>query len=179
MRGTVTGLGTPYPLVTLLPAYLQEDGFATRLTQGLDDVLAPAIAVLDCLEAYVDPRLAPEDFLPWLADWVGAPLDDAWTDQRRRLQVLAATALHRDRGTVKGLQALLELATGGEVTVREPAATSWSARPTDEAAHAEPQVLGITIAVDDPTTLRERVLEELVRAAKPAHLPHSIQVVKR
>jgi phage tail-like protein len=179
MRGTVAGLGTPHPLATMLPAYLQEDGFAVRLTQGLDDVVAPVLAVLDCLEAYVDPRLTPTDFLTWLAGWVGAPLDDGWDDERRRIQVLAATALHRDRGTVAGVRAVVALATGGDVEVREHGGVSWSRDPTADPTDAEPPGLEITVSVDDPDGVRMRTLEELVDATKPAHVPHSIQVVAR
>jgi phage tail-like protein len=179
MRGTVVGLGTPHPLATMLPAYLQEDGFAVRLTQGLDDVVAPVLAVLDCLEAYVDPRLAPADFLSWLAGWVGAALDDGWDDDRRRIQVLAATALHRERGTVAGVRAVVRLATGGDVEVRERGGVTRSHDPTGDPTDVEPPSLEITVAVDDPAAVRMRTLEELVNATKPAHVPHSIQVVTR
>lgn len=179
MRGTVPGLGIAYSLATMMPAYLQEDGFAVRLTEGLDDVIAPAVAVLDCLEAYVDPRLTPADFLAWLAGWVATPLDDTWDDRRRRLQVLAATAMHRDRGTLAGLRAVLEMATGGDVVVRERGGVTWSRAPSDDSADPGPAQLEITVAVDDPGAVRTRTLEELVQATKPAHVPHSIQVVAR
>lgn len=179
MRGTVADLATPYPLATLLPAYLQEDGFAVRLTQALDDVLAPVIAVLDCLDAYVDPRLTPDDFLDWLAGWVGAALDDNWDDRLRRAQVLAAVALHRDRGTVAGIRAVLEMATGGDVEIREGGAVIWSREPTGDPAGAGVPALAITVALDDPGSVRPRGLEQIVDATKPAHLPHSIEVVQR
>jgi phage tail-like protein len=179
MRGTVPGLATPHPLAPTLPAYLQEDGFAVRLTQGLDEVLAPVLSVLDCLEAYVDPRLAPDDFLEWLAGWVGAQLDDAWDDERRRLRVASAVSLHRHRGTLAGVRAVVELATGGDVDVEETGGVSRSVEPTGDPAEPTPPGLTITVRVDDPDGVRLRALEELVDATKPAHVPHSIQVVAR
>jgi phage tail-like protein len=180
MRADIPGLRTPYPLSTLVPAYLQEDDFVVRMTTGLDDVVAPVIAVLDCLDAYVDPLLAPPDFVTWLGSWVGAPLDDNWPDDRRRWSVLAACELHRLRGTVPGLRALVSLATGGEVTVTEPGGVERSASPTTaDQVPAREQTLVVRAEVDDPTSVRRAALEELVDAAKPAHVPHVIEVVPR
>jgi len=179
MRGHVPGLGTPYPIATMLPAFMQEDQFVVRLTSGLDDVVAPVISVLDCLDAYVDPRLAPDDFLDWLAAWVGAPLDDHWGDERRRTSVLAAASLHRMRGTPEGVRAVVALATGGDVEIVEPGGTSVSTSPTPDAAGDSADALLVRIAVDDPADVRLFALDELVTACKPAHLPHTIEVVKR
>jgi phage tail-like protein len=177
MRSSVDGLATPYPLATLLPAFMQEDSFAVRLTTGLDDVIAPVISVLDCLDAYVDPLLAPSDFVTWLAGWVGAPLDDNWDDALRRREVLASAVLYRMRGTLEGLRAQVALATDGEVEIYEPGGTSWSLAPTEAKAGEEPQELVVRVAVAQPESVRLAALEELVAAAKPAHLPHRIEVV--
>jgi phage tail-like protein len=183
MRRANPGLSTPVPLARLLPAVVQEDPFAVRLTAALDEVLAPAVAVLDCLEAYVDPLLAPGDFVEWLAEWVGAPLDDHWDDEVRRRSVLAAVSLHRRRGTLDGLVAAVALATGGDVDVVESGGTAWSTTPSDVGADAVADAveggLVVRVAVDDPDSVRLRALDELVGASKPAHLPHSIEVRSR
>jgi phage tail-like protein len=163
----------------MLPAFMQEDQFLVRLTTGLDDVVAPAISVLDCVDAYVDPLLAPPDFVDWLAAWVGAPLDDHWGDDRRRTSVLAAATLHRMRGTVEGLRAVVALATGGDVEVVEPGGTSIALAPTAPAAGDGVGRLLVRVAVDDPSDVRLFALDELVASCKPAHLPHTIEVVQR
>ncbi|MDQ1374536.1 MAG: hypothetical protein QOJ09_1874, partial [Actinomycetota bacterium] len=85
----------------MLPALYQDDDFALRFTAGLDDVAAPALAVLDNLTAYFDPLLAPSDFLPWLAGWVGIALDENWPEARQRALVARAGELYRSRGTAK------------------------------------------------------------------------------
>lgn len=179
MRRDLDGLSTPYPLATLLPAFLQEDQFVVRLTAGLDDVIAPAISVLDCLDAYVDPLLAPTDFVEWLAAWIGAPLDDNWDEEKRRCSVLAAASLHRQRGTPSGLRAAVELATGGLVDIEEPGGTVWSRSPTQPGATPGDDALVVRVRVEDPDRLRVSELEELVRSSKPAHLPHRIEVLPR
>jgi phage tail-like protein len=178
MRRDVPGLQTPYPMACALPGVMQEDEFAVRLTAGLDDVIAPIVSVLDCLDAYVDPLLAPDDFVDWLADWVGAPLDDHWDDEVRRRSVLAAVSLHQLRGTADGVRAVVELATGGDVEVVEPGTATWSTTPSDDVGPADVDLV-VRVVVDDPASVRLRALDELVAASKPAHLPHSIEVVQR
>lgn len=182
MTHTATaGPRTPYPLATMLPSYLQTDEFTVRLTTGLDDVLAPLISVLDCLDAYVDPLLTAPDFVAWLADWVGAPLDDHWDDELQRREVLAAASLHRMRGTAEGIRVQVALAVDGDVEVVEPGGCSWSASPTalDAEETAETAEIVVRVAVADPATVRLAALDELVASVKPAHLPHRIEVVTR
>ncbi|MGH9269114.1 MAG: phage tail protein, partial [Acidimicrobiales bacterium] len=108
MRGAVTGLPTPHPLTGFLPAVFQEDPFTVAFTAGLDEVLAPALLALDNLEAYIDPWVAPEDFVEWLAGWVGLVLDENWPLERRRAVIASAVAGFRHRGTVAGLVAQIE-----------------------------------------------------------------------
>jgi phage tail-like protein len=176
MRGSVPGLRTPYPIAEMLPAYLQQDPFAVRWVGGFDDVLAPVVSVLDCIEAYVDPRLAPDDFPDWLAGWVGALIDENWTDDRRRRAVADSVRLHRDRGTVAGLCAQLELASGGRVEITGGGAVTWSRDPDSGFPAEIDSWLWIRVYVEDPSTVSVPALNSIVDAAKPAHLPHSIEV---
>jgi phage tail-like protein len=182
MRRDVPGLPTPYPIARALPSFMQEDEFAVRLASGLDDVIAPIVSVLDCLDAYVDPLLAPADFVDWLAGWVGAALDEHWDDDVRRHSVLAAVSLHRLRGTVHGLRAVVELATGGDVEIVDPGAVTRSQIPTGVLTPVESgsvDTLVVRVVVDDPERIRARALDELVASCKPAHIPHSIEVLSR
>ena len=55
-----------------------------RFVSTFDTALAPVIATLDGLPGYVDPWLAPTDFLDWLAGWVGVEVDEEWTVPQRR-----------------------------------------------------------------------------------------------
>jgi phage tail-like protein len=184
MRGTVVGLGTPYPLVTLLPAvYQEEDPFIARFTAGLDDVLAPVIATLDSLEAYVDPLLAPEDFLPWLAGWVGVTVNENAPVDLHRATVARAAELHRLRGTVGGLRASLELLTGGEVEVSDSGGVAYADTPgTPSPVDPSPWVrVSVRVPSDtgwSPEALRAAV-EAAVVAAKPAHVQHVVEVSTR
>jgi phage tail-like protein len=175
-RQLVPGLQTPHALGAHLPAVYQEDPFAQALTAGLDDVLSPIFASLDNLDAYLDPDLGPDDFLAWLAGWVGTELDDAWPEERRRALVRRAVEIYRVRGTIDGLRAHIELVTGGRVEIVESGGVAWSAQNgTDLPGQAEPRMT-IRAYVDDVASIDTRALDRLVSASKPAHVIHALEI---
>jgi phage tail-like protein len=184
MRGTVAGLPSPYRIAEFLPSVYQEDDpFVQRFTAGLDEVWAPVLSTLDCLDAYVDPQLTPEDFLGWLSGWVGAVVDETTPLALRRDAVAHAAALHRSRGTPGGLRALIELLTGGYVEVADSGAASWSPTPdTVPPGEATPWVaVRVTLEQASEQTLASvrAAVETAVASAKPAHVVHSVEVVSR
>lgn len=179
MRGTVPGLPTPVPLAEQLPAVYQEDPFTVRFTAGLDEVLAPVFHVLACLDAYVDPIVAPEDFVTWLGSWVGIEFAENWTLERQRDAVAGSVAFFRQRGTVAGLQTALEILSGGDVTISETGGAAFSRTPGGEFPGEAVPRLAVRIAVDDPEAVNLAGLDALVVAAKPAHVVHRIEVVSR
>ena len=178
MRAAVEGLGTPYPLNTLMPAIYQEDQFTVRWTAGLDEVLAPVISTLDCLGAYVDPLLAPADFLLWLADWFGAVYDENWPLERRRAAVARSVALYRLRGTAEGVRGLVELATGTRVEVVESGGTAWSPVPGGELPGRDGARMTVRVFARPGTPLDPDAISDLVAVAKPAHVVHEVAVVE-
>ena len=178
-RGTVDGLPSAHPLIDLMPAVYVEDAMSRELTGGLDTVLAPVFLTLDCLDAYVSPRLAPEDFLPWLASWVGVTLADSWPPDLRRDVVATAVARHRDRGTRRGLQEHLELLTRGEVEIHDSGGTVWSDDPDVEPPGEPAPALRVVVRVDDPASLDEDRLRAEVREARPVHVPFTLEVQSR
>jgi phage tail-like protein len=175
----VAGLASPHPLGAALPALYQEDAFALRLTGALDEVLAPIFASLDGLSAYLDPALAPDDFLEWLSGWVGVTLDETWPIERRRQLVADATQLYRSRGTVAGLAAQVAIYTGGEVQVEDNGAATWSTKAGGAMPGTAAPRLRVRVTVDDPNAVSLARLEAVVSTAKPAHVPHTIEVVGR
>ncbi len=183
-RGTVPGLASPYRIADFLPSiYQEEDPFVVRFTAGLDEVWAPILATLDCLEAYLDPQLTPEDFLGWLGDWVGAVVDEAGPLALRRAAVAHAAELHRNRGTPIGLRALVELLTGAEVEVADSGGSAWSSTPdTAPPGESAPWVhVRVTVegASEQSRTALRSMVSTAVAAAKPAHVAHSVEVLSR
>jgi phage tail-like protein len=179
MRGVVEGLDTPYPIGTLLPAVFQEDPVAMRWTGALDQVLAPAISTLDCLPAYLEPSLAPPDFVHWLARCLGTVLDENWPLERQRATVAQCVRLFRLRGTAEGLRALIELVTGGEAEISESGGVRWSTVPNTALPGRAQARLTVRVTVPQGSRVDLSALEEMLVAEKPAHVPHRLELVER
>jgi phage tail-like protein len=178
-RGLVRDLATPHPLIDTLPALFQEDPFTQRFVSAFDAALAPIFVTLDNLPWYLDPWLAPEDFLEWLASWFGMELDESWSVDRRRALVAKAFDFYRMRGTVSGLKAQLEALTGGTVELHETGGVATSTTAGGALPGSPNFALLVRVSVDDPATVNASRLDRLVAAAKPAHVTHKLEVVKR
>lgn len=178
MRGTIADLSSPHPMGPAMPALYQDDPFAQSFLGALDAVLAPIMGTLDNIDAYLDPYLTPDDFLVWLARWVGMTIDDSWTSERRREAVARAVELYRLRGTATGLSEQIEIHTGGTVEIIENGGTAWSVDPGGELPGSPKAQVVVRIHVDDPKSVDGSRIEALVAAAKPAHVNHRVEIVK-
>ena len=178
----------PHPLVEALPgvyrdAWIDEarrtarEAFGARFISAFDEVLAPILATLDNLDAYLDPDTTPEDFLVWLGEWVAASVDAGWGEDRRRAFVGQAADLYRRRGTAAGLRDHVQIHTGGLVEVVENGASSFSAKPDAKLPGSPEPVVVVRVIVDDPTEIDRAKLESMVHASKPAHVVHRVEVV--
>jgi phage tail-like protein len=176
VRGIVPGLQSPHPLIELMPATFAEDDLMVRLTEAFDEVLSASLASLDCITAYLDPRLAPADFLELLACWLGVALDDTWPSHWRRDAVLHAVELHRGRGTAAGLQWHLDLMTDGRAQVVDDGGVSWSTTP--QAETPDPSTALVVLVSRELSDAEVAAVADVVAMAKPAHLPHVVQVVE-
>jgi phage tail-like protein len=179
VRGTVDGLLTPHPLGRALPGLYQGDELAQRFLGAFDDVLAPVFCALDNFDAYLDPRLAPSDFLEWLATWVGVALDGGAAPERRRTLVAEAVELYRWRGTARGLSRAVALVTGVEPEVEETGTAGWSPIPTADGTGAVAPSVRVILRVPDPATIDRAQVDAIVEATKPAHVTHQVEVVAR
>jgi phage tail-like protein len=176
------GVRSRHPVGGTLPAMLQDDPFLQRFTGGLDDVLVPFLATLDSLHGYVDPALAPEDFLGWLAGWVGLDLDPRWPVEVRRSLLRNAAQVQDARGTAEGLRSEVALLTGCRVEVCEPGGVAYSAEPGSALPDSGTNTAVVVRVHDAPDDLRDPAseararLDRAVRAAVPAHLPVTVEV---
>ena len=176
-RAHVPGLSSPHPMGDRLPAMYLDDSFVQRLTGALDEVLAPVLSSLDNLHAYLDPDLAPEDFVQWLGGWVGVTLDESWPPERRRAVLAEAVDLYRVRGTAGGLAASLRLLTGCDVEVEESGGTSYSRDAYPAVPGSEGFSLLVRLRPPAGVELSLARVEAMVSSAKPAHVVHRVEVV--
>ncbi|HWE57110.1 MAG TPA: phage tail protein [Acidimicrobiales bacterium] len=179
MRGTVRGLRSAQRIGDMLPGVYQDnDPVMLAFTQGLDEVLAPIPGVLDSLGAYIDPQLAPPDFLGWLATWVGVDLDENWALDRQRSWVGNAVNLFHELGTEEGLRKHLEFATGGRVEIEDSGGIAVSQLPgADLPGDPEPRV-SVRVFVSDPDSVDIPTINRLIISAKPAWVAHSLEVLQ-
>ncbi|MET9452529.1 phage tail protein [Streptomyces cinerochromogenes] len=176
-RAAVPGLPSRYPIGEQLPAMYADDDFAQRFTAGLDTVLAPVFATLDNLPAYLDPRVAPTDFLAWLASWVGVVDDPRRTTELRREAVTLAVELHRWRGTRRGLVEGLRLGLGVHAEVTDDGGAAWSSTPGADLPPRPPAGPLVRVWPDREARVDPDRVRELVRAMCPAHTVCRVEIL--
>lgn len=100
-----------------LPPVFHEDpvsaGFLDRFLSYFDTIFAEVESQIERFTGYLDPAGVPSGaFLAWLASWFDITFLAEWPDETRRAFVRRAVELHRRRGTIGGLLAVLQLHTG-------------------------------------------------------------------
>jgi phage tail-like protein len=178
MRGASDGLASPFPLGLELPSVYHEDPMALRFTSALDDLFAPMLSILDCLPAYLDPGLAPPDFVAWLGGWVGVEVTGDERQDTLRRMVAGAASAHRLRGTARGVSEVVRLAFGVVPEIEESGGASWSARPRGTFPGEPVPRLLVRLRVPDPSDIDLDRLERLVASVRPAHVPCRVEVVQ-
>ena len=178
MRGLINGAATMTPIAAGLPALYADDDFAQRFTGALDEVLAPVVGSVDNLAAYLDPRLAPSDFLPWLGQWLGIPADQLGTSaadaDALRTRLGTASDLGARRGTAGALADEVRQSTGGEITVADSGGTTWSAQPgAVPPGNARPGV-AVRVRGWSGRSADKASVRALVARAVPAHVPVTV-----
>jgi phage tail-like protein len=162
-----------------MPLVYREDPLAEQLCDSFDEMLAPVFATLDCFPAYLDPKTTPEDMLEWLAGWIGLDVGQQQEPNRKRELIIAATALLPWRGTVRAIREAVRATFNQDTEVVESGAATWSDKPNSRAAGQPVPNLLVRLTVDHDVELDRRSLDALVESVKPAHIPHTVEVVTR
>jgi phage tail-like protein len=173
-RDAIDELPTPHPLERRLPSVFREDPFTVRFVSAFDGLLAPIFTALDCLDGYLDPTLAPQDFVAWLAGWVAVDLDETWTTQQQRRLVAEAVALHRWAGTLRGLTEQIRALIGGEVVVTDSGGCAWSSTAGNDLPGREGASVHIRVTSTEP--VEQSRLHAVLGACVPAHVSFTVEV---
>lgn len=116
-----------------LPSVYQENSqskeFLERFLSIFESTLYDSEETIAQIPSYFDPLAAPDEFVPWLANWISFELlglleeinasadveqqiiRDKLRDKNRRF-ILSAIELYKNKGTVSGLAALISVLTG-------------------------------------------------------------------
>lgn len=150
------------------------------LVRAFDDGFAPFAMLLDHLDAYVDPRYAPDELVRWVASWL-APAVAARRPAallRAHLPDLVTSVVAR--GTARGVAAAVRACTGLEPEVTDSGGTAWSRRPQGPMPGSGTLSLdvGVRLAPDEPDP--DDVLD-LVRGVvdevRPVHVPTTVRLL--
>ncbi|MFN7741697.1 MAG: phage tail protein, partial [Cyanobacteriota bacterium] len=122
--------------------------------RGLEDIL-------DDLPKHFQPLETPDDFLPWLSQWVALSvvLQRAVADNKERMRNFIAemSKIYRSRGTKEGMARLLEIFTGKRVSI-------------DDQIDGEPFCFKVMIYVSPSNEQRDMMLARaVINLEKPAH----------
>jgi phage tail-like protein len=178
-----------------LPGIYQDDQLMGRFLMLFESFLSPLEKKIDSQPDYLDPRLTPKQFLPWLASWTGMPLEDEIDEPAQRNLVMKASRLMHERGTRAGLQEYLADYTGGQVHIIEHFSDNFRIGPDAKLG------LGIALGTDNiPNTfsiyiqapergegaseearlLHNQALEHrissIIEAEKPAHTGYTLHL---
>lgn len=175
MRGPIHSAPLPsgpvHRLSGFVPALYLDDPLFLALCAALDELLAPIVTALDCFPAYLDPALAPPDFLAWLGALVGIEPDPSW-EQAGRARVAGAVRSYQARGTAAGLRAVVAAAAEVEVDrvrVVDSGGVVWSTAP--EPVSTWPPATGVQVLVTLPAGSDAARVSTRVRAAVRPELP--------
>ena len=121
---------------------------------------------IDGVADLLDPATTREDFLPWLAGWVGLTLRADWDTATRRRFIREIVPLYRLRGTKDGLGRMLSLYTGQPVEIDDD--------------HAVPHFFTVALTLPQADPEQVRRIQEIARAIvdqeKPAHTFYALEV---
>jgi phage tail-like protein len=174
----VEGLESPHPIGLQLPGLFHDDDFSQRFCAALDEVLSPIFLTLDAVEAYVDPWLAPDDFLMWLSEWLGIEIEEDLAEDRKRAMVAAAADLQGWAGTARGIADLVEAYTGVRPEVVDSGGASWSPVPGGDLPGSPDMTLRVTLRVASPEAVDAGRLDRILRQSIPAHVVTTVEIVQ-
>jgi phage tail-like protein len=178
-----------------LPSIYQEDQLMGRFLMLFESILDPLEKKIHNQADYLDPGLAPAQFLPWLGSWTDLPADPDLGEEAQRSLVSKASRLVHERGTRSGLQTYLEAYTGGHVRIVEHFSDNFRLGPDARLG------LGIALGVDNiPNTFSvsiridnipvdpdeeaarrrrhalERKIHGIIEAEKPVHTGYTLHL---
>lgn len=171
-------------LLGYLPAVYQdydEDQFLARFLLIFQSILDPMEHLVDTTDLFLDPRMTPMRFLPWLARWVGLTVSPETDERTLRQQIAQAAEVSRSKGTRRALRAGVEAASGGRALIVE---NFDGLRIGQDAALGINTALGVrragsvtvTLAGGPLSTDEQARLDALITDLKPAHVTHTLRV---
>lgn len=167
-----------------LPGIYQDDSFTQRFLMIFESVLGPIDRTIAALPLFTEPEMTPEEFLPWLAQWVALTLDHSWPVDRQRAMIAHAVEIYRWRGTRRGLKLHIQCYTGHEPIIQEyrsgfvlgkESGLAWTTQLLNSPPN--PLLFVVTAPVRNPRAVNAAILRQIIEEDKPAHTTYRLRVV--
>jgi len=161
----------------------EESSFLGRYLLIFETILDSVDLTISHLPSYFAADTAPEEFLSWLASWVGLVLDDGWPVERRRAVLANAIELHRWRGTKRGLTDHLVLYTGIKPEIVE-GGSGFKLGSRSRLGHQlmlgsgdRSNHFSVVFRVDDVAAFDRNRISTVIEAQRPAHCSYALFVM--
>lgn len=177
-----------------LPALYRKDELMGRFLMLFESFWGPIEGQIDQMPYFFDPKMTPSPFLDWLASWMNLVFDERWSEAKRRRLLQSAISFYRRRGTRHGLQEYLEIYTGRTPQIIEHRANNFSLGPDARLGPGialgtanVPYTFSVTLRLPPASTAdgqaarraeveRQRMIESIIEAEKPAHTTYTLQI---
>lgn len=160
-------------LVDQLPRGMTADDFFTRFVSIFQEQGGTLLAHAENLEHLADPTVTPTAMVRWMASWIGQEgIDESLPEPLQREILATGAAMLAWRGTRSGLQAFLELFSGGPAVVQDGGGVWREGEAPDDAAW-------VVMRVESTGLLPEADFVALVADEVPAHVRAELWVAGR
>ena len=175
-----------------LPELYESDDFTSRFLMLFESFWKPVTQQIDQVENYFDADMTPPVFLPWLASWIGLPIESSLPIERMRAMLKQAIMLFQCRGTAQALKTYLEIYTNGDVQIEEQRADNFVVGERDQlgenialGTNNHPDFVHVRLQVSKAELERsgfsaamyQRKMQEIIRTMIPAHTRFEIHGV--
>lgn len=149
--------------------------FVVRWMGGLEQTLDPIVTLLDNFAWHLDAGLSPDDFVRALLCWLGIEVAEDLEPAICRSVLRSAMPLGRARGTLAGLERLLELVLGDvEIRLTHTGGATQGADPRERPPAPVP---GLDVECPEALTReQENLLRRVLDYACPAHVGWTLRI---
>ncbi len=146
-----------------LPSIYSDDEYVGRFLLIFESIMAPITWHIDNFDLYLSPNIAGTEWLQWMASWFDVLLVPELPILRQRSILEQMGWLFMRRGTVAGMQRLLELYFGVSVEIIE-----------DQLCHF---VVRVPFSETDPLLSSEKLIRRLIDSQCPSFAAYRLETV--
>jgi phage tail-like protein len=151
------------------------EGLSSRFIGGLERVLDPVVASIDCLPAQLRADTASAPMLALMAAWLGLEEDERRSLPDRRDEVRYASELAQSRGTLPGLELGLRVAFPGlPLRVEDGGGVTFSVEHGSDPPSAQREFV---VYCDTPIPVeRQAAVARAIDRLKPVNARYRLRV---